>query len=288
MTILRALRKAAKPLVVPSLWAASARHAAPGEMPPPLGAAARETELRVAEKGYLHSFCVLCRSYCRHHVGGPNLREEVTCRVCGSTTRQRQLALALEAALHGRRAPLRIWNTECTGVAHAILAARFAETHHEYVGTGYFGAAHASGDVVRGVRHEDLQRPSFGNETVDIVLSSDVFEHVPDPYLAHREVHRVLRPGGVHLFAVPFHENAAADDTRARLRADGGVEHLAEPIYHSDPLSPDGVLVFTIFAPEMVRKLKQIGFEMDTYRLWNPMLGLLGENGLIFAARKPA
>jgi SAM-dependent methyltransferase len=288
MTTLRALRKAAKPLVLPWLWASSARRAAGGEMPPRQGAAARETDLRVSERGHLHCFCVLCRSYCRHDVRGPNLREEVICRVCGSTTRQRQLALALEAALHGRRAPSRIWSTECTGVAHAILAARFAESHHEYVGTGYFGPSHQSGDMIRDVRHEDLQRPSFGNETVDFVLSSDVFEHIPDPYLAHREIHRVLRPGGAHLFAVPFDENAAADDTRARLGADGRVEHLSPPLYHSDPLSADGVLVFTIFAPEMLRKLEAIGFEVRAYRLWNPMLGLLGDNGLIFAARKPA
>lgn len=274
--------------VVPLLWAASARHGAPGEMPPRQGPAARETDLRVVAKGHLHSFCIVCRRFRRHFVRGANLREEVICRRCGSTTRQRQLGLAFEAALHRRSTPLRIWNTECTGVAHVLLAARFAQTQHEYIGTGYFGPEHASGEMVRGIRHEDLQRPSFEDETVDFVLSSDVFEHVPDPYLAHRQVHRVLRPGGAHLFAVPFDENATADQTRARLGEQGAIEHLLPPLYHSDPLSPDGVLVFTIFAPEMLRKLEEIGFEVEAHRLWNPLLGLLGDNGLIFVARKPA
>ena len=57
---------------------------------------------------------------------------------------------------------------------------------------------------------------SYDDASIDLILSSDVFEHVPDPYRAHAEVHRVLRPGGHHVFTVPFHQHAHLDDVRAR------------------------------------------------------------------------
>lgn len=44
----------------------------------------------------------------------------------------------------------------------------------------------------------------FENESFDVVLSTEVLEHVPDPYIYMAEVRRVLKPGGVFFFTVPF------------------------------------------------------------------------------------
>lgn len=43
-----------------------------------------------------------------------------------------------------------------------------------------------------------------GQEVLDVVLSTQTLEHVPDPHGSVREMHRVLRPGGVLLLSVPF------------------------------------------------------------------------------------
>lgn len=43
----------------------------------------------------------------------------------------------------------------------------------------------------------------FEAETFDIVISDNVFEHLPDPAGVYREVWRVLRPGGTLLFKTP-------------------------------------------------------------------------------------
>lgn len=49
----------------------------------------------------------------------------------------------------------------------------------------------------------------FRDGVFDAVISQAVFEHLPDPFLAAQEVHRVLRPGGMALidtaFMQPFH-----------------------------------------------------------------------------------
>lgn len=47
-------------------------------------------------------------------------------------------------------------------------------------------------------------RMPFENESFDIVISTEVLEHVPDPDAYLTEVKRVLKPGGIFFFTVPF------------------------------------------------------------------------------------
>jgi hypothetical protein len=217
-----------------------------------------------------------------------NLRESGACSQCGASNRQRQMAFVLRSCLGlpvvGRlRLPerCRLYNAEANGPLHAALA-----DSPGYLCSEYWGEAAIPGTVVNGVRHEDLEQLSFADACFDVVLSSDVLEHVPDAYCAHREILRVLRPGGRHIFTVPF-TGAAQDDVRAR-RANGEIEHLAEPLYHGDPVRPgEGVLVWRIFGAEMLTRLQAMGFATDTLQLREPAHGIIGDGALVFVARKP-
>jgi ubiquinone/menaquinone biosynthesis C-methylase UbiE len=138
---------------------------------------------------------------------------------------------------------------------------------------------------VNGFRHEDLTKLSFPSETFDIIISSEVFEHIPKPYLTHEEVFRVLKPGGRHIFTVPFHQTRFLDEILA-VPGEREPEFLKPPIYHLDPLRSEGVLVYTIFSVQMLSKLEDIGFRTHMYLLYHPTLGILGANGLVFEAIK--
>ncbi len=67
-------------------------------------------------------------------------------------------------------------------------------------------------DIESGLSYEDVKADflwdgvvmPFENETFDFVFSTEVLEHVPDPYIYLSEIRRVLKPGGVFFFTVPF------------------------------------------------------------------------------------
>ena len=62
-----------------------------------------------------------------------------------------------------------------------------------------FCAEKGLGDVKLG----DIENLPFENETFDLVLATDIIEHVDDDARAVRELQRVLAPGGKLLITVP-------------------------------------------------------------------------------------
>ncbi len=79
----------------------------------------------------------------------------------------------------------------------------------------------------------DLCNIPFQSESFDLIISEHVFEHVPDAKAAFSEIARVLKPGGVHLFSIPYSEGL--ERTRHRKGY--------APFYHASLVSSKGALV---------------------------------------------
>jgi hypothetical protein len=107
---------------------------------------------------------------------------------------------------------------------------------------------------------EDITKLSLRSESLDLIVSSDVLEHVPDVAAAFRESFRVLRPGGAHVFTVPFEPTTVR---RATLE-NGVLTHIMPPEYHADPLDPKGILAFWHFGPDLQQQFGDTGL---TFRL---------------------
>lgn len=246
-------------------------------------------------RGYIK--CLVCGEWAHldNIQRGDALRETAHCRKCNSTNRQRQMAYtALHSVRPLSRLPIQslkdfsklknfvVYNTEAAGPVHDALSKMDG-----YMCSYYYGDEYKSGEMVNGIMHQDLQDLSFKDNSIDLVLSSDVFEHVADPYLAHREVHRVLKKNGKHIFTVPFHQLDYADDQRAVIE-NGELAYLKDPIFHGDPVSlrPEGALVFNIFSLEMLVKLSEIGFRTNMFLLRLPKHGIMGHNAIVFEAIK--
>jgi SAM-dependent methyltransferase len=156
----------------------------------------------------------------------------------------------------------------------------FLSRGHSYI-RSYFRPNLPLGSVRGdGARVEDITKLSFADENLDLIVSSDVLEHVPDAAGAFRESFRVLRPGGAHVFTVP---NEPRTVRRAALE-NGEVRHLVEPPeYHSDPLDPKGILAFWHFGPDMQQQFGDSGL------IFNVVKGPEGvQQSIVWSAKKPS
>jgi SAM-dependent methyltransferase len=66
-------------------------------------------------------------------------------------------------------------------------------------------------DLVPHRSYRSVQYPSFdicagtlGNETFDLIIAEQVFEHLPYPYRAGKNIYSMLRPGGYLMITTPF------------------------------------------------------------------------------------
>jgi len=205
----------------------------------------------------------------------PNWRERMVCPACGLNNRQRMMAYAARDVVLGYRdrRPEVYLMEQVTSIYHWMTT---SVPQANYTGSEYLGEDIAPGTIVKGIRHEDVERLSFADKSLDLIISNDVLEHVVDPGKSLEEACRVLRPGGQLLMTVPFHMEKEKGVRRAEI-VNGKLEHLLPEVYHGNPVSDDGSLVFTDFGWDFLQDIRDAGFakaEMCFY--WSDVYGHLG------------
>jgi SAM-dependent methyltransferase len=215
-----------------------------------------------------------------------NFRERLECPHCHLNTRQRFMAFLVREALAARPDPGAV-RTYLHEQVTPFYAWAVAALPGEVIGSEYVGHDVPGGTEVGGVRHEDALALSFADESLDVIVSNDVLEHVPEIEPAIAEAARVLRPGGRLFFSIPFHTSADTTVRRAALR-DGEVVELLEAQYHGNPMSEKGSLVFWDHGWDMLDRLRAHGFpDAHLVGFWSALYGYLG-GGLqtVFAATR--
>lgn len=79
-------------------------------------------------------------------------------------------------------------------------------------------------------------RLPFDDETFEAVIANQVLEHIKDLVALVREVHRVLRPGGVFVVHVPYFRSAWAhiDPTHVRSFTINSLDYFVRDTYCYD------------------------------------------------------
>jgi SAM-dependent methyltransferase len=218
----------------------------------------------------------------------PNFRERLACGGCELNSRQRLMIRSTKENLAqlpdeaGRAHSVYLY--EQVTPLYRAMKERVPEAG--VVGSEYLGHEFKPGTYRDGIRHEDALQLSFASDVFDMVISNDVYEHVPNIQLALGEACRVLRPGGILLATIPFWYGQETQQ-RARL-VDGVVEHLAKPEFHGNPLSEQGSLVFYVFGWDLLDMCRAAGFVDVKFCCTHSFFhGYLGEDlGLRLVAEK--
>lgn len=202
----------------------------------------------------------------------PDVRESLLCLSCGHSARVRAGLQLLQQRLAQDSTTLpQVYLTEQVTSTFLWLQANLRATLRgsEFQPdqrrlrelTDRFQRAGGRGKV----DFQDVTRLTFRDAELDAIVSFDVLEHVPDYRTAIREFARTLRPGGSCIATFPFTD---APDTivRARLNANGEVEHLLEPEYHGDPIS-GGVLCYYHFGWDVLEVFRDAGFSSARFAM---------------------
>lgn len=202
----------------------------------------------------------------------PSERESLACGACRATLRYRGQATALlehlgegrfdtlaELVDAGVLAGLDIFEPGFVGPFRRLLgkARRYEQS--------FYDPDLPSGATRDGMSCQDLMATSFADNSFDLIVTSDIFEHIRKPFLGFAEMRRILRPGGVHVWSVPI-GMPPPQETRARVDTSGPEDiMLLPPVYHGsgdDNLS----LVYTDFGRDIGLLLSAIGLPTSVVR----------------------
>ena len=237
---------------------------------------------------YVEGYCNVCGQASRFFYQDPALyREQLSCEHCRSTSRYRSIACGLLQAIK-----------ETTGVDVAAVSqlphtdvSRSIRIYDTQPPFSYEPCAYSTPDYLQqcdwielslsaykpdlplgsaladGVNNQNLERLTYPDGYFDIVVTSDVMEHVRLDTLAHAEIARVLRPGGIYLFTVPHNWEWDKNLIRVKINDDDRQEadvHLLEPEYHGDANSGDGsgVLAYRAYGKELENQLAAVGLSL--------------------------
>ena len=168
----------------------------------------------------------------------PWLRDHYRCSKCGSIPRERALMQTIDSYFPNWR-ELIVHESSPGGTG---ASARLGRECKKYIRSQFFPNL-KTGSVINGFRCENLETLTFEDESIDLHISQDVFEHIFHPSRAFREIARTLRPGGAHIFTAPLVNKHRPSKLRARISDAGEIVHLEAPQYHCNPISRDGSLV---------------------------------------------
>ena len=114
---------------------------------------------------------------------------------------------------------------------------------------------------------EDLHKLSFHGESFDLVIASEVFEHIPFLDKALSELARILSVGGQLIATFPFRAGADESLVKAIIK-DGKIDYLLEPEYHGNPVDKNGSLVYEIPGWNILDRAKMAGFS-EAKMIWH-------------------
>ena len=133
---------------------------------------------------------------------------------------------------------------------------------------------------------EDIENLTLPDKSVDIFITQDVLEHVFSPERAIKEILRVFKPGGWHIFTTPRDPHRPASVQRARLE-NGQVRELLPAEYHGNPVGDSKALVTFDWGRDFESKLYAwSGVEALVLDRVDKIMGIEGVAFEVFALRR--
>jgi SAM-dependent methyltransferase len=217
----------------------------------------------------IKSTCTVCGSNEQFDFFGGSPRESFKCPNCKSSLRYREQAKSI-VSLYGKNScnsfselaedidfqNLTIFEPGVSGPFRKYF--KDFKNYHQ----SFYWDDLELGESRDGMQNQDLMNLTYEDDSFDLIITSDIFEHVRKPFLGFTEIHRVLKLGGVHVFSIPVHY-PVPKRTHFRVNTTGPEDiYIDPPHYHGDGKGGKS-LVYVDYGLDLINQLNDIGF--NTY-----------------------
>lgn len=255
-----------------------------------------------AEWPYLLGFCIVCGQETAFFAEPESVpRESLLCGRCISTSRYRSIARGVletlaalgvnarsvaELSRHRSARRVSIFDTQTSFsyppyTAYLIPDLLAGVPWIDLECSRYRPGMRRGDQLGDHVTNQDLEHLTYADKSFDIVITTDVLEHVRLDQQAFAEIARVLKPGGVLLMTVPHTRGQHDTITKvvvhdqARPELD---EVIGEPELHgsADPEEQDGVLSYRTYGTDVDERLSSLGFQVEYDCVDRTELGIIG------------
>jgi SAM-dependent methyltransferase len=197
------------------------------------------TDLKTARN---NMFCIFCNSYSRkRHVAQLILREIIkeNCSISEIPKKRN----------------IKIYNTDIKDAFFKVL-----HNYDQYYCSAFLPDVDPGKQISERAFCQNIEKISFDDESFDLVITEDVFEHIRDYEKGFREIFRILYIGGYHIFSVPCY---FYKPTIHRVYTFGDDDmHILPPEYHGDGIRGK-ILAYRTFGIDIFDLLRKIGFETE-------------------------
>lgn len=221
----------------------------------------------LSARGSYRGDCAVCGCRARFLHTRSSIRESYSCPECRASLRYREQAQVIIDLLakDNSRSIAELVNEDTfrqltiyePGISGPFR--RYFSSLPNYRNSFYWSDI-PPGEYRDGVQCQDIMNLTFEDSTFDLVITSDIFEHVRKPLAGFAELRRVLKANGVHVFSIPvFHP--MPPNTHSRVDTSGPTDvFLDPPRYHGDGAGGKS-LVYNDFGEDLVVKLSEIGLK---------------------------
>ncbi len=186
-----------------------------------------------------HGFCPVCAKDVDFSSVFAWYRDHLFCKKCGSLPRERALMQVLNDYFPDLK--------DRSVFEMALEKRAFSLRLSSYIKNHSFALFDAEKEYQpsdnRNEKNVVLEQLDIDDNSVDIVITHDLMNHVLKPRLALKEIARVLKPGGAHIFTVPLVNKTNSTVRRAERLSSGKIKHQQEAQYWGSATKPDGPLV---------------------------------------------
>lgn len=146
------------------------------------------------------------------------------------------------------------------GIYTPVLAKNFNKVVAIDIQTDYLCHAEALTKKYNHVRFlvDDITRSSLPSHSFDLVLCTEVIEHIKESVSAIKEMHRLLKPGGILILSTP--QKYSTLELTAKLMFKPGIINLVKLIYSEPVLEMGHINLMT--RSKVMRQLKLAGFQI--------------------------